>query len=143
MIEILKIIGSALVTACATIGALYLKRKWEKQDKADETKDTMEDKIDKIANELVELSKKVEKFSKELDAETQGSNTRTVALQAGLREILYDRIKFLCKKYESEGRIREEEYKSLKRMWQVYHEDLKGNGYLNNEIGSIETLEKY
>ena len=132
MIELFKTIGSALVAACVTLLTLYIKRRWEKQDKKDEQKETMEDKIDKMSNELAELTKAVEKISSE-----------QAPLQAGLREILYDRIKFLCKKYESEGKMREEEYKSLKRMWQVYHESLEGNGFLSSEMEVIEKLEKY
>ena len=132
MIELFKTIGSALVAACATLLTLYLKRRWEKQDKKDEQKETMEDKLDKMSNELSELTKAIEKISSE-----------QAPLQAGLRELLYDRIKVLCKKYETEGRMREEEYKSLKRMWQVYHESLEGNGFLNSEMETIERLEKY
>ena len=143
IIEILKVVGSALVTAFATITALYLKRYWETKDKNDASKKTVEDKIDNITKELGDLTKKVEKLSSELDKETTESSARTTSLQAGLREILYDRIKELCKKYESEGKIREEEYKSLYRMWSVYHNDLSGNGYLTSEMEEIEKLEKY
>lgn len=143
MIELLKIIGSALVTALATIYALHIKRKWEKQDKEDESKDSMESKIDKMTEEIGELSKKVEKLSSDLDKEIEDRDNKINSLQAGLREILYDRIKFLCKKYCGEGKIREEDYKSLKRMWSVYHNDLVGNGYLNGEMDEIEKLEKY
>ena len=142
IIEILKIVGSALVTAAATLSALYLKRRWEKQDKNDDSKKAMEDKIDEVVKELGDLSKKVEKLSSEFDKENKENALLTTSLQAGLREILYDRIKALCKKYESEGKIREEEYKSLCRMWNVYHNDLNGNGYLTSEMEEIEKLEK-
>ena len=142
MIEILKIIGSALVTASVTIYALHIKRKWDKQDKRDESNDTMEDKIDNLAREVAELSKKVEKLSSDLDKEITDSDLNNSSLQAGLREMLYDRIKHLCRRYETESEIREEEYNSLKRMWQVYHNDLGGNGYLNSEMEVIETLKK-
>lgn len=142
MIEILKIIGSALVTASVTIYALHIKRIWDKQDKRDESNDTMEDKIDNLAREVAELSKKVEKLSSDLDKEITDSDLNNSSLQAGLREMLYDRIKHLCKRYETEGEIREEEYNSLNRMWQVYHNDLGGNGYLNGEMEAIEALKK-
>ena len=46
MIEVLKLIGSALVAAAATLTSLYLKRKWEKQDKTEDKKNAMEEKID-------------------------------------------------------------------------------------------------
>lgn len=143
MIEILKIIGSAIVTAAATIYALHIKRKWEKQDKNEDKKDQMEEKIDKLAEQLSALTDKVDKLSAELDKEVTDADLKNRCLQAGLREMLYDRIKYLCKKYVSDGKLREEEYKSLNRMWSVYHEDLGGNGYLDSEMGEIEKLEKY
>lgn len=143
MIEILRIVGSALVAAAATLGSLYLKRKWEKQDKAEESKNSTDDKIDKMSDQLADLTIKVDKLSTDLDKEVEDSDIKNNSLQAGLREILYDRIKFLCRKYISEERIREEDYKSLKRMWHVYHKDLNGNGFLDGEMQEIEKLDKY
>ena len=143
MIEILKIIGSALVTAAATLLALYLKRKWEKQDKTDDDKKTMEEKIDSLAVELAALSAKVDKLSTDLENEVTDTETESRGLRAGLRELLYDRIKMLCRKYLSEDKIREEDYKSLERMWNVYHEELQGNGFLDGEMQEVKKLEKY
>ena len=143
MIELLKIIGSALVTAAATLLALYLKRKWEKQDKTDDDKKTMEEKIDSLAVELAALSAKVDKLSTDLENEVTDTETESRGLRAGLRELLYDRIKMLCRKYLSEDKIREEDYKSLERMWNVYHEELQGNGFLDGEMQEVKKLEKY
>ena len=143
MIEVLKLIGSALVAAGATLLSLYLKRKWEKQDKVEDKKDAMEEKIDKMADQLVLLSNKVDRLTADLDKEVTETDLKNRCLQAGLREMLYDRIKSLCRKYITEGKIREEEYKSLDRMWNVYHKDLGGNGYLDSEMSEIEKLEKY
>lgn len=143
MIEILKLIGSALVAATATLLSLYLKRKWEKQDKNEDKKDAMEEKIDKMADQLSALTDKVDKLSTDFDKEQEETDSKSSSLQAGLREILYDRIKFLCKKYQSEGKLREEEYKSINRMWSVYHNDLGGNGYLDGEMKELDKLEKY
>lgn len=143
MIEFLKIVGSAVVTAAVTIYALHIKRKWEKQDKTEDKKDAMESKIDKMAVQLQELTEKVDKLSTELDKEVADSDLKNRCLQAGLREMLYDRIKYLSRKYIAEGKLREEEYKSLKRMWEVYHNDLGGNGFLDGEMKEIDKLEKY
>ena len=142
MIEVLRIIGSALVAAAATLLSLYLKRKWEKQDKRDEAKKSMEDKIDGMTAQLSELSKKVEKLSSDLDKEVTESDIKDKSLQAGLREMLYDRIKFLCRKYISDEKIREEDYKSLQRMWSVYHNDLEGNGFLDKEMLEVDKLDR-
>lgn len=138
MIEILKLIGSALVAASATLLSLYLKRKWEKQDKSDAKKEAEENKIDKIAKELDSLGNKVDSLSKEI-VDIRREDT---ALESGLREILYDRIKFLCREHIAEGRIGEEDYNSLQRMWLVYHENLNGNGYLDGIMAEVEDLEK-
>ena len=143
MIEVLKLIGSALVAAAATLFSLYLKRKWEKQDKTEDKKNAMEEKIDNLSDQLVRLTEKVDKLSSELDQEVMETGLKNRCLQAGLREMLYDRIKYLCRKYITDGKIREEEYKSLNRMWSVYHNDLEGNGYLDGEMTEIEKLEKY
>jgi len=139
MIEVLKVIGSAIVAAAVTMLTLVLKRKWEKQDK----KDATEQKIDNIAAQLVSINEKVDKLSAELDKEVAKTDLKNRCLQAGLREMLYDRIKYLCRKYIADGKIREEEFKSLNRMWSVYHEDLNGNGYLDGEMEEIKKLEKY
>lgn len=143
MIEVLKLIGSALVAAGATLLSLYLKRKWEKQDKREDKKDAMEAKVDMMGEQLADLITKVDKLSIEFDKEVNDTSLKNRCLQAGLREMLYDRIKYLCKKYTTDGKIREEEYNSLKRMWNVYHSDLGGNGYLNGEMEEIDKIEKY
>lgn len=143
MIEILKLIGSALVAAGATLLSLYLKRKWEKQDKSEEKNNVTDEKIDKLSQQVTDLTKKVDKLSEEFDKEVTETGVKNRCLQAGVREMLYDRIKYLCRKYITDGKIREEEYKSLQRMWSVYHDDLEGNGFLNTEMQEIEKLEKY
>ena len=150
MIEILKVIGSALVTACATIYALHVKRKWELKDKRDNDKKTVEEKIDDLAERMERMEGKVDNLeskmddlSADFDKEIYDADLKNRCLQAGLREMLYDRIKYLSKKYISDGKIREEEYKSLKRMWTVYHEDLEGNGFLDEEMQKVDKLEKY
>ena len=143
MIEFLKIVGSALITAFVTIYAMHVKRRWEKQDKDDNAKSELKDTIDKMSDQLTDLAKKVDKLSAELDKEVEDTDSKTSALQSGLREILYDRIKFLCRKYASEGKLREEDYKSLRRMWTVYHEELEGNGFLDSEMKEVDKLEIY
>lgn len=67
---------------------------------------------------------------------------KDTGLQAGLRELLYDKIKFLCGKYVQAGEISEVDYNSLHRMWNVYHNDLGGNGYLDAQMDAVELLKK-
>ena len=143
MIEFLKIVGSALITAFVTIYAMHVKRRWEKQDKDDNAKSELKDTIDKMSDQLTDIAQKVDGLSLELDKEVEDTDLKTYALTLGLREILYDRIKYLCRKYVSEGKLREEDYKSLKRMWSVYHEYLEGNGFLDGEMKEVDKLEIY
>ena len=150
MIEFLKILGSALVTAAVTIYAMHVKRHWEKQDRNTESEQARDDKIDALADEVKALSEKVDKLttglnkvSSDLEKEVAYSDNMDHSLQAGLREILYDRIKFLCRKFVSESKIREEDYNSLQRMWSAYHNQLGGNGFLDKFMEEVETLERY
>lgn len=143
MIEVLRYVGSAVIAAVATLLSLWLKRKWEKQDKTEDSQNSMESKIDKMSDELAALSAKVDKLSDEFKSEQEETDLKNRCLQAGLREMLYDRIKYLARKYISDGKVREEEYKSLQRMWAVYHNDLEGNGFLDGEMNEVEKLSKY
>lgn len=150
MIEFLKILGSALVTAAVTIYAMHVKRHWEKQDRSTESEQAREDKIDALADEVKALSEKVDKLtsgldkvSSDLNREVLDSETMDASLKAGLRELLYDRIKYICRKYVAEAKIREEDYNSLQRMWSVYHNQLGGNGFLDKFMEEVEALERY
>jgi hypothetical protein len=58
------------------------------------------------------------------------------------RTILYDRIKHLAKAYIKRGWISVEEFEDLKRMHDVYHDELEGNGFLNDLMAAVAKLEK-
>ena len=58
------------------------------------------------------------------------------------RMILYDRIKHLAKSYIKRGHITVEEYEDLKRMHEVYHDNLNGNGFLDAVMDEVRKLEK-
>lgn len=64
------------------------------------------------------------------------------ALIVADRAILYDRIKHLAKSYIKRQWISVEEYEDLKRMHKVYHDDLKGNGFLDSIMADVDKLEK-
>ena len=63
-----------------------------------------------------------------------------VALLAD-RTILYDRIKHLAKSYIKRKWVSVEEYEDLKRMHKVYHDDLGGNGFLDEIMKEVSKLE--
>ena len=61
-------------------------------------------------------------------------------LEAGVRILLYDRIKHLCLKYVERGYVTHDEYEDLVKMHDVYHTSLKGNGFLDGEMHQVERL---
>ena len=58
------------------------------------------------------------------------------------RTILYDRIKYLAKAHIKRGWISVEDYEDLKKMHQVYHDELSGNGFLDALMAEVAKLEK-
>ena len=61
--------------------------------------------------------------------------------QAGVRMILYAWIKMLGKKYVERGFVSFEELEDIKAMHAIYHNDLKGNGFLDTVMDQVEHLE--
>ena len=85
--------------------------------------------------------------SKAANCAARGAEIRVLekkvnALMVADRTILYDRIKHLAKSYIKRGWISVEEYEDLKRMHQVYHDDLEGNGFLDSIMAEVNKLEK-
>lgn len=58
------------------------------------------------------------------------------------RVILYEWIKYLAKSYIDRGWIYVEEYEDLVRMHKVYHDELSGNGFLDELMKTVSKLEK-
>lgn len=58
------------------------------------------------------------------------------------RVVLYDRVKFLAKSYISRGWVSVEEYEDLTAMHRVYHDELNGNGFLDELMKTVSKLEK-
>lgn len=60
---------------------------------------------------------------------------------AGVQQLMYDRIKYLCKYHISRGRIASNDLEDLERMHTIYHNDLDGNGYLDDLMKKVRNLE--
>lgn len=58
----------------------------------------------------------------------------------GVRQLLYDRIKEKGKTYISKGEITNEELEDLIAMHKIYHNDLNGNGYLDQLMAEVKKL---
>lgn len=59
---------------------------------------------------------------------------------AGVRVLLYDRIKHLARSYMAKGSVTGEELEDIIEMHKVYHTDLKGNGFLDNVMNQVHQL---
>lgn len=60
----------------------------------------------------------------------------------GVQLLLYDRIKYLAKRYLEAGAIAPDDLEDLARMWACYHdpEGLNGNGYLDSLMAAVGRL---
>ena len=59
---------------------------------------------------------------------------------AGVRQLLYDRIKYLCKEHIARGYIASNDLEALSRMHKIYHDDLDGNGFLDDLMAEVRRL---
>lgn len=122
ILELLKsAFGAALLAGFFGIWQWRLNRKAQKEDRA-------------AGNRIASCTQRGE----EIKALQQTVNALIVAD----RTILYDRIKHLAKEYIKRGHITVEEYEDLKRMHKVYHDELKGNGFLDAIMEEVDKLEK-
>lgn len=65
---------------------------------------------------------------------------KETGVAAGVRMLLYDRIKHLGKSYIERGSISAEELEDLISMHNIYHDDLNGNGFLDAIMTSVKAL---
>lgn len=122
ILELLKsAFGAALLAGFFGIWQWRLNRKAQKEDKAAE-------------KEVVSCAARGREIKQLQDTVN--------ALIVADRTILYDRIKHLAKSYIKRGWISVEEYEDLKRMHKVYHDELKGNGFLDAIMEEVNKLEK-
>ena len=113
--------GAAIVAGLFALIQWRLNRKAQKEDKAADRK-----YIDCAARgkEIADLRTMVE------------------GLIVAERVSQYDRIKHLAKSYIKRKWISVEEYEDLKQMHSVYHNELKGNGFLDEIMEEVNKLEK-
>ena len=73
-------------------------------------------------------------------AKKDKSDEKKDGTAAGVQILLYDRIKTRCCKYIEIGEITTEDLEDLMRMHQIYHDDLNGNGYLDELMNAVHAL---
>lgn len=73
---------------------------------------------------------------------TERANRKRIedGTQAGVRMILYAWVKMLGKGHIEKGYVTVEELEDLKAMHSIYHNELKGNGFLDTIMDKVEKL---
>ena len=61
-------------------------------------------------------------------------------VRAGVRQLLYDKIKCLGRKYITDDEITSEDLEDLIDMHKIYHDELNGNGYLDHVMEEVKKL---
>ena len=64
---------------------------------------------------------------------------KATSINSGVMIILYDRIKYLGKKYISEESIAFDDLEDLIKMHEIYH-NMGGNGYLDKIMVQVKAL---
>lgn len=70
----------------------------------------------------------------------QTKKAKKNGVTAGVQQLLYDRIKYLCKAHLERGYIASNDLDDLERMHKIYHDDLNGNGFLDDMMEAVRRL---
>lgn len=70
----------------------------------------------------------------------QNRKNKKDGVSKGVRQLLYDRIKYLGRCYISDGTISAEDLEDLMQIHGIYHTDLGGNGYLDSLMEQVKRL---
>ena len=70
----------------------------------------------------------------------QNRKNKKDGVSKGVRQLLYDRIKYLGRCYISDGTISAEDLEDLMQIHGIYHTDLGGNGYLDSLMEQVKHL---
>lgn len=112
-------VGAGIVSGIFGVIMWKLNRKAAKEDRADEN------------------AKKAESAR---DEEMQEIKTQLESLIVAERTSMYDRIKHNGNSYLRKGWISSEDLEDLIEMHRVYHDELKGNGFLDNLMEKVKAL---
>ena len=73
-------------------------------------------------------------------ADKKRSETECEYVRDGLQQLMYDRIKHLCKSHINHGYIYSNDLEDLVRMHKIYHDELNGNGFLDDLMNAVFRL---
>lgn len=74
-------------------------------------------------------------------AEESKKKTKEDGIASGVQILLEERIDHIAKKHLELGYIYDDDKDRLNRMWLVYHDQLEGNGHLNDIMDLVKKLE--
>ena len=117
--------GGAVGAGIMTIIQMCLKRKWAKEDKAEE-------KTDKIT----EMNTRLDTISDQLKTAIDD----IAHVKSANKAILEDRIKWLGEKYLSEKEIDFDNRRILHNLHSAYHYDCNGNGDYDCLMRDVDEL---
>ena len=114
-------VGAAVVAGGFMIWQWHLNRKAQKEDRA----------ADKRTADCAERGKEIEQLRNDFGI-----------LLSAQKYMMYDRIRHLCETYISRGEITTTELKVLTDMHCCYHDELKGNGFLDGLMDAVKNSVK-
>lgn len=113
----------ALIESARGLVAWILKRKAEREDRA-------EDRADK----------RIEERIGHLEDEMTATRMLTAALAESQKNVLFDRIRYLCRRYLSDGAIDFDDLRAVNALHNSYHNGLGGNGDLDALMKQVRAL---
>ena len=112
--------GSASLTNLVTA---WINKRRRKEEKEDSTQQIL-GKLDEIDGRITDLEGRLE------------------GLKKAQKIMMQDRIRHLAEKYIEAGSISFDNFNDLKTMHEIYHNDLHGNGFLNDIMDDVKELPK-
>ena len=82
------------------------------------------------------------KEDKALEERLSNIETCLEGLVVAERRAYYDRLKALGKEYIARGEVATEEFEDFITMHKIYHDSLKGNGFLDDFVKDVRRLKK-
>lgn len=128
--------GAAVITGFVELVKMRIKRKAEKEDRAEEKAD----KTEEIGEELKSFEQQEEKKNKQFEEAFEAINKQLAAVAKAERIILLDRILYLGQGYIDKGEISYDDRKRFHDMHNCYHDDLNGNGDAKLVVEGVDEL---
>lgn len=93
-----------------------------------------------IGGLITQLGEGIRQRRKRKYEKDDGKDKDIMALKAGLKWVLYDRIRFLGQHYISAGNVDFDDRRILNEMHKSYHDGLGGNGDLDVLMREVNAL---